>query len=154
MAGMKGRSGGQNRKSTHQLKADGGYRRDRHGRRVDQMVAPATLTPPDHLSDIGRAAWIRITGSLDPSLITDLDVDSLTAFCDCLEAYSGIRPKYLAAPTDKDARIAFYAALDRMDKLGRQFGWSPQSRAGIQAPGDDSEGSVFESLLARMNNSN
>lgn len=155
MAGVKGRSGGQNRKATETLKAEGGYRTTRHRDRADIEVKPAAIQPPKHLGKAGKDLWKRVVESLPASLVTNLDPDSLAAFCDLADAYDRIRPQFMADPIDKEIRISYMAILDRMDKLGRQFGWTPQSRAGLSlGKSEDPDESAFSSLLARMSGKN
>jgi P27 family predicted phage terminase small subunit len=155
MAGQKGRSGGQNRKSTAVLKAEGGYRSERHEKRADSMVPPANLPIPKHLGEAGRDLWQRVVGSLPEALLTSLDPDSLSQFCDMADAYAKLRPVFLADPIDKEIRISYMAVVSAMDRLGRQFGWTPQSRSGLQmGKKEDKEESAFGVLLARMSGKN
>jgi P27 family predicted phage terminase small subunit len=155
MAGRRGRSGGHNRKATATLKAEGGYRTERHDKRADTHVLPASLQSPKHLGEAGRDLWRRVVTSLPEALITNLDPDSLTQFCDLADSYAKIRPVFLADPIDKDIRIAYMAVIAAMDRLGRQFGWTPQSRASLQLPkAEDKEESAFGVLLARMSGKN
>ena len=87
MAGQKGRSGGQNRKPTAQLKETGGYRATRHKKRADVLVIPCRVEPPSILGTVGKEAWIRYVNNLPEALITNLDTDGLTQFCQALELY-------------------------------------------------------------------
>ena len=155
MAGVKGRSGGHNRKSTAQLKAEGGYAVNRHRDRADETIKPTKLKRPTHFKKIGRDAWDRIVSALPEALLTSLDPDSLTMYCDLLENYHKLRPLFSADPLDKDTRIAFMATIDHLDKIGRQFGWSPQSRSGLKLPENKREDeSAFGVLLSRMSGKN
>jgi P27 family predicted phage terminase small subunit len=155
MAGVKGRSGGHNRKTTAKLKSEGGYRVTRHSDRADQFVKPAAIVPPKYLRKTGKALWNRVVGSLPESLITELDTDSLAMFCQLADMYEKLRPKFAADPINKDVRISFLSVVDRMDKLGRQFGWTPHSRAGLSlANADDKDESAFSALLSRMSGAN
>lgn len=150
MAGAKGRSGGHNRKTSQKLASEGGYRKSRHGQRVDARVPGEQISPPSHLTELGIALWNRVIGSLPRESITKIDADALSAYCDMAELYSLLRPIVMADPLDKDARITFMNALDRMDKLGRQFGWTPQSRAGLASPQAEQEEDPFEAIVSRM----
>lgn len=64
MAGVKGRSGGHNRKSIAAHLAAGTHRSDRHGPRPPADAPPATFdpnpTPPRSLGARGRAVWRHI----------------------------------------------------------------------------------------------
>jgi len=155
MAGVKGRSGGRNRKPTAQLKETGGYRKSRHKARADVLVMPVRVPPPDCLGDVGKEAWVRFVNNLPEALITSLDKDGLTQFCQALEAYAKVWPLFINDPIDKDIRITWQAICAQVDRLGRQFGWTPQSRAALSLPAKkEEEESVFSTLLARMSGSN
>ena len=155
MTGVKGKSGGHNRKTTQKLKEEGGYRATRHRDRVDDKIAPAQLKCPEHLGEVGRDAWKRVTETLPAALITNLDPDSLAMFCDLLEAYSILRKEFLADPLDRYVRTSYFSTVAAIDKLGRQFGWTPQSRAGLNVKQQSNEEeSAFSSLLARMSGTN
>jgi len=156
MAGVKGqRSGGHNRKTTQQLKKEGTYTNSRHGKRVDAKVAPATLPCPGDLGEHGSELWKRICHTLPKEVVTKLDSDSLRAYCETWELYRKIYPQMLADPIDKDIRISWSACIDKLDKLGRQFGWTPQARAGLQMPDkDDSETDPMVEFLKRRQDRN
>jgi len=151
MAGAKGRSGGHNRKATRELKADGGFRSHRHGDRADVKIPVAKLSPPEILTDAQRELWLRVVSTLPVGLVTKLDQELLLAYCDQWEAYLMLRRSYLADPIDKDIRISYKSCVDTLDKLGRQLGWSTQSRPALQMPSDkDDNDDPFSTFLDRM----
>ena len=151
MAGQKGRSGGQNRKPTAQLKETGGYRATRHRKRADVLVIPCRVEPPSILGTVGKEAWIRYVNNLPEALITNLDTDGLTQFCQALELYPKVWEQFAADPFDKENRITWQALAAQVDRLGRQFGWTPQSRASLSLPAKEAkEESMFGELMARM----
>lgn len=153
MAGAKGRSGGQNRKTTAQLKAEGGYKSHRHKDRA--VVKPSDVKKPNHFGKLGSTLWDRVVKSLPKEALATIDTDALVAYCDMAELYEKTRPLVMADPLNKEARICFMSALDRMDKLGRQFGWTPQSRAGLTIPNQaEEEDNPIDILLERMGASN
>ena len=155
MAGVKGRSGGHNRKTTAKLKAEGGYRATRHRDRADQHAKPAAIVAPKHLGKTGKTLWSQVVESLPESLITSLDASALAMFCQLADVYEKLRPEFEADPIDKDLRISFLSVVSQMDRLGRQFGWTPQSRAGLTiAQADDKDESAFSALLSRMSGKN
>ena len=140
MPGQKGRSGRPN-KSTEQHLLDGTYRPDRHAKRVDSRVAPASMPVPGDLGDHAAELWKRIVSSLPKEVLTNLDKDALRVYCETWEIYCKVQPLYQADPIDKELRITWTAVVDKLDKLGRQFGWTPQSRSALQMPskGDEDE---------------
>lgn len=147
MGGQKGRSGGHNRKPTSVLKEQGGYKKYRHENRIDQHIAVEKPEMPAHLGEIGQKTWKRLMESLPLGVVTKLDLDSLVSYCDLIEAYMTIRPSFLADPIDKNVRHAYMATIQQLDKIGRQFGWSPQSRAGITTTQETKEEDPFEAWL-------
>ena len=149
MAGVKGRSG-RPRKSTAELKANGGYRPVRHENRADQLIEGAKLICPKHLKAIGKKAWKRIVEALPEQMLTNLDAESLSMYCDLIECYHNLRPQFIADPIDKDIRLSYFAVVNGMDRVGRQFGWTPQSRAGLHIVEQKEESPFAEYLKGRM----
>lgn len=150
---QKGRKGigGRPPKPTAQLKQSGGYRTTRHKDRVDVLVVPVRVEPPSILGQVGREVWVRFVNNLPEALITSLDTDGLTHFCQALEMYPKVWEQFSADPFDKENRITWQALSTRIDTLGRQFGWTPQSRASLQLPASEKkEESPFNELIARM----
>ena len=156
MAGVKGqRSGGHNRKTTKQLKDEGTYNKRRHGKRVDAKVDASSLPCPGDLTEHGAELWKRICQTLPREVVTKLDSDALRAYCRTWEIFRKLEQPMLDDPTDKDTRIAFFSTIDKLDKLGRQFGWTPQSRAGLQMPAkDESETDPMVEFLKRRQERN
>lgn len=155
MAGVKGRSGGHNRKRTEQLKAEGGLRKHRHENRADVLVPAAKVSAPSHLGEAGRELFDRIVDTLPKSLITKATIESLGMYADLWECYLSLRPQFLADPIDKDIRISYMSVVDRIDKIGRQFGWTPLALSGLKVPEKPDEADdVFEALLSRMSGKN
>ena len=150
--GVKGK--GRPAKPTAELRATGGYRATRHRDRADEAIKPTSLERPKHFGKIGAEAWDRIVSALPPALMTSLDPDSLSMYCDLLETYHALRPLFMSDPLDKETRITFFTTIDHIDKIGRQFGWSPQSRSGLKMPEQAREESGFDVLLARMSGKN
>lgn len=138
MVGQPGK-GGRPPKSTEQHLIDGTYRPDRHAKRVDSKVAPASLPVPGDLGDEAAELWKRIVSSLPKEILTNLDKDSLRVYCETWQIYLKIQPLFNADPTDKELRITWASLVDKLDKLGRQFGWSPQTRASLQMPTKNDE---------------
>lgn len=151
MPGVKGqRSGGHNKKMTEQHKADGTYQKCRHETRVDTKVPSSILPCPADLGEHGAELWKRICATLPKELITKLDTDSLMAYCQTWELYRKIIPQVLDDPMDKHLTCLWAKTVDKLDKLGRQFGWTPQARAGLHMPAkEDTEDAMTEFLKRR-----
>jgi P27 family predicted phage terminase small subunit len=155
MAGVKGRSGGANRKPTAQLKVTGGYRAERHKNRADVAVPRAIIKPPRGMGKIGKEVWNRFLENLPEALITNLDLNSLAQFCEALELYDKIKVRFYNDPFDREARLIWKDVCAQVDRLGRQFGWTPQSRASLSLPAKETKDeSAFSSLLSRMSGTN
>lgn len=151
MPGVKGASG-RPAKSTEQHRQDGTYQKCRHENRVDAKIPPATLPCPGDLNEHGAELWKRICATLPREVVTKLDADSLRAYCETWELYRKVYPKMIADPFDKDTRILWANCIDKLDKLGRQFGWSPQSRASLQMPPkDESDTDPMVEFMRRRN---
>jgi P27 family predicted phage terminase small subunit len=138
MPGVKGASGRPG-KPTDQHLQDGTYRKHRHANRVDNKVQPAPMPVPGNLGEHAAEMWKRIVGALPPEVLTNLDKDALMLYCQTWQTYCKIQPLFDADPVDKELRIAWTSCVDRLDKLGRQFGWTPQSRATLQMPAKDED---------------
>lgn len=156
MPGVKGKSGGHNRKSVTEHARDGTYRRDRHGSRVDLRIQPARLQCPDDLGEIASDVWTKVVTSLPEEILNNVHENSLRMYCETIEQYRHVWPLFCADPLDKDLRITAMALIDRADKLGRQFGWTPQALAGLRVPQDDKEevDPMVEFLRARRERNN
>jgi len=101
---------------------------------------------PDFLSKEAKKEWARVVELLASlSMLTEQDRPTLIAYCsaygDFVEASKLIQKHgnfVMNARTKKlevnAARKIADAASDRMTKLGAHFGFSPSSRAGINAP--------------------
>ena len=138
MPGAKGRSG-RPPKATVQHETEGTFRKHRHSQRVDAKIPPATLPCPAELQEVGQELWRRIVSTLPREVITKLDADGLKTYCLLWQQFNRVWPQFEADPLDKDIRITALSLVDRLDKLGRQFGWTPQSRASLQMPSKDED---------------
>lgn len=150
MAGVKGQaSGGANRKTTRELKASGTYRVDRQGNRADLRVKHERPNKPDGMSDECGLVWDRLCEALPPSTVTKSHSDSLRIYCETWVAYKKIYPIFRDDPLDAKARQAWQGCISTLDKIGRQFGWTPQSLAGIEVIESQEEQDEFEAYAQR-----
>ena len=135
MPGVKGRSG-RKPKTVEQHKADGTYRADVHGDRIELHLAPVPageLPPPAHLAAAGRELWVQLV-DLFPASITRANIPGLEVYCETWDLYQQLRPRMAADPTDRDVRTAWRAVSDVLDRCGRQWGWTPLAMASIRVP--------------------
>lgn len=70
MPGVKGRSGGHNKKSIADLQAAGTFRPDRHGGLEDPVAPVGHPEPPKTLKGDARAEWDRLLSLVDPRVLT------------------------------------------------------------------------------------
>lgn len=148
MVGQKGRSGRPG-KPTAQHKAEGTERSYRHANRADARIEPSVLPCPGDLGTHGAEMWKRICKTLPKEIVTKLDTDSLRVYCETWEVYRKVYPLMLDDPTDKNTNVLWAKIVDKLDKLGRQFGWSPQSRTSLQMPEVDQEVDPMVEFLKR-----
>lgn len=148
MAGQKGRSG-RLPKPTEQHVQDGTYRSDRHARRADVLVMAEQLECPESLTGAAQEAWQRITTALPDDALCQLDCDALWLYCQSWSQLLKVWPMFEENPLDKDCRITAMALCTEVDKLGRQFGWSPLSRASLRVPQREESDDPLDELLKR-----
>lgn len=116
------------------------------------QVAPTELDCPDDLNEVGREIWTRVCDSLPAGVVTSLDIDALGRLCRISQTYARLYPKFDENPLDKDLRITALALASELDKLGRQFGMTPQSRAALKVPKEEEEdvdSTMMKAFLAR-----
>lgn len=135
------------RKPTNIKLVQGTFRKDRVAR---NEAKPTIEIPPvpEHLSDIAKVEWGRISQDLAQlGLLSRIDRSALCAYCDCWGDY--IESSKLCATTEgKDRKVIKTAAgnlienpyysikkrsLELMHKYLTEFGMSPASRTKIDA---------------------
>lgn len=119
-------------------------------------TAAAAPDAPDYLGPIARAKWLELAPRLVAlGLLTELDLDAFAVYCiawqDVHEADAAIAKEGAYFTTEKGyvgvhpAVMARNRALDRLRKVGGDFGMTPASRSGVEAdrPGERSELDAF-----------
>lgn len=76
--------GGQNRKSTKQLKDEGTFRKDRHGDKIELSLLKGVPLPPEDFDLEHRKEWERVCRLLiyNAEIMTQVDVDSVRKYCE------------------------------------------------------------------------
>lgn len=150
MAGVKGRSGGHNRRSAEQHVLDGTYREDRHAGREHPRPEIGTPDAPAALTGVARREWNRLTALLaDTEMLTLVDGAMLFHYCEMFGDLQGAKADI--------ARMRRQLSNKRLDIKGRveiqkqiirvagqmlryrqqirmylaEFGLSPKSRLGV-----------------------
>ena len=139
-------------KPISQHRVEGTFRNDRHGGRLE--LPAARPDAPEHLSEGAQAEWARLVEILFPlGVLSDGDRESLAKLCQAEADYWTFRKIAEAANWQmvgsKGQTCKHWAveqmnkSFDQAHKLRREFGLTPSSRAGINAPsdapGDDDE---------------
>lgn len=149
MAGKAGRSG-RKAKTAAEHKAAGTYRAHRHAGKLDSVMqhkGRLVYDPPECLNDEARKVWRRVRDALPEEALSVVDVDALTAYCETVVLYRVVTQEFTKDPLDRDLRMAWKEASTAMDRLGRQFGWTPQARAGIKVPEAPQEEDAFTQFM-------
>ena len=155
MAGVKGKSGGRNRKASAQLEAEGGLRKARHANRSDISPAKGFPKKPAKLSKEQNRIWDAIVDQIADKALGTVDRDSLIELVETWELMVACRNRLKNDPVDKDTRIAWSAYFDRWLRLAQEFGCTPNARAALKVPaGDDDESDAFANILGRMSGVN
>ena len=132
--------GGHNRKSSSVLKAEGGYRADRHSERIDAQIEPkGKPRKPRGLENYQKKLWDDIVSTFPVAALGDIDTTMLTE----LLAWYG---RYKNADELQDQCKAW----DRFAKLATEYGLTPSSRAALKFHDKTPEEDHFENLLDRF----
>lgn len=106
----------------------------------EPQFAAGDLEPPEWLMGEALALWPKYARGLDANgMLTDANRELLAAYCDLLGSYIESR-KAGEAP---DLKITQQIRL-----LGREFGFTPSSQAGVSAPGKGKKDSGKERFFA------
>ena len=122
------------------------------------------LTPPEHLSAVAREEWMRVVElyrQLDNTIINNLDISTLTAYCECVAVYRDAQEKRETLPLisyDDKGRVVEnpYLAIMRKEGLNilrysEQLCLTPVGRArmGMATVKGKKEQSAMEEWLSR-----
>ena len=145
MAGVKGRSGGRNRKPRHMHLVDGTHRRDRHGDPKDAAPPSAAAGPagevvrPPWLTGPAGAVWDDLAPHLTKiGLLSVIDVPVFASLCITyaeLQWSHKQRARWVRAGdgTPRLHAVVKYrrTLCDRLRHLAGEFGTTPASRARV-----------------------
>ena len=93
----------------------------------EPAFATCPTTPPDWLMGESLAQWGKLAAALDANgMLNEANRNMLATYCDVLGAYIGQR----RAGAEPDMKL-----VQQIRMLGREFGFTPSSQAGIAAPG-------------------
>jgi P27 family predicted phage terminase small subunit len=121
--------------------------------------------PPDHLDDVAKKEWARITVLLSQlRLIAQLDMAGIAAYCVAFSRWADAEKKVakhgiiVISPNKKLPMKSPYlcvakAAMEAMRKMLGEFGLTPTSRARLQVPAVPDALDEFEQFHARRGRS-
>ena len=149
MAGTKGRSGGRNRKPTELAKLRGNPGGRPLNTREPKYPVLVNIEPPPFLDTDAAAEWRRLSPALcAQKILTEADCAAFGAYCSAFSDWKRAGEQ-LAATGDivasgESVTLSPFLKMKRdaeaaMVRWAREFGFTPQSRAGIVTPGDDTE---------------
>jgi P27 family predicted phage terminase small subunit len=138
LAGVKGRSGGHNRKPTWLKVLQGNPgRRPLH---LEGEPQPRVALPrcPPQLGDAAKAEWKRIAPQLYKlGLLTLIDRAALTGYCAAygtfIEAEAALRQAGLDEAIERVLRKISCSSLAMMHRYATEFGMTPASRTRVRA---------------------
>ena len=94
---------------------------------AEPAFAVCPTTAPDWLTGESLAQWGKLAAALDANgMLNEANRNMLATYCDVLGAYIGQR----RAGAEPDMKL-----VQQIRMLGREFGFTPSSQAGIAAPG-------------------
>lgn len=150
MPGVKGRSGGHNRKPVAQHLAEGTYRAHRHGPAATITKPKGKLRKPDGLTDRQSAIWDELESMLPPGVAGEADSIAFAMFVTWYGLWKDATrsPAPLAVPAQRSALIA---SGDRVRHYLTDFGMLPMARErmGLNAPTDDGDVDPLKALAER-----
>lgn len=118
--------------------------------RLDNNLCESIPCKPNGLGKHASQCWDIVVNTLPRNMQSRLDFVGLMLLCDHVELYFSLRSKMLSDPIDKEIRISFTTVVDKLDKLGRQFGWSPLSRASLTITEDKDDDPLLDFMKKRM----
>ncbi len=122
-------------KSSAKHKRDGGYRKDRHGNRMDaQMPAGKMPVKPKGLTVPQHHLWDTICNELPPGIVGAMDTASLTELMRIYRLMTEAGAALEGDATAREPRLAYSNYLDRWLKLCNEFGLTPAARTRIKVP--------------------
>ena len=116
--------------------------------------------PPDHLNDVAKKEWFRITKLLSQlGLISQLDMAGVAAYCVAFDRWAQAEKKVakhgfiVMSPDKKFPMTSPYLsvaerAMEAMRKMLSEFGLTPSSRARLHVPQTPDALDEFERFCA------
>ena len=149
MPGVKGRSGGRNRKTTAELRESGGIRAHRHDARADALDLAGYPKPPENLTDEQKRVWQAVLDALPAAALGSADSVAMAEMCEWFARYRRCWDEADKDPANLPKWIsAAQKAWGEFRKLAIDYGLTPQARAGMKLPEEKKE-SPLASILER-----
>jgi P27 family predicted phage terminase small subunit len=121
--------------------------------------------PPDHLDDVAKKEWARITALLSQlGLISQLDMAGIASYCVSFSRWADAERRVMKhgiiviSPDKKFPMKSPYlcvaeSAMEAMRKMLGEFGLTPSSRARLQVPRTPDALDEFERFCSRRGTS-
>lgn len=134
-------------KTTAEHIADGTYREDRHGGRLDAFVDSGLPSPPFELSDDERWAWNLACNYLPPAAICELDALALYGLAKFYGRWLKLMQYAEDNPQDLQGSAMAIGSWKQVSQMLGRFGMTPADRAKIQLGPAGDEEDEFEACL-------
>ena len=121
-------------KTAAQHKADGTFRKDRHGARAELAIRPGAPEMPDDLDEDGIGLWQKIIETLPAEVLSELDSYGLADCCRWWSVMVRCHRFVRDNPADKESISLLNTATNHFHKYSAKFGLSPVDRARLKSP--------------------
>ena len=132
MPGVPGRSGRRG-KLTAQHIAEGTYRADRHGERVELAIGSSKPRPMLLLGKDEQELWDMVTGGLPEHVLHEIESPTLTMLVALWSQWKRLWELWQADPLDRELRKSTLEIGAQAQRMFSQFGMSPADRSRIKA---------------------
>jgi phage terminase small subunit len=144
-------AGGRPPKTTAELKLYGGFRADRHGTRIDELIGGTEPVKPE-LDDVGSSVWDLVITCLPRESKSALDAPALAGMCQWYSRYVSLMDRLVASVGEKEEYrliVMTSMAWKQFEGSAARFGLSPVDRAKLKAPVKDGGLDEFEKFLEK-----
>jgi phage terminase small subunit len=136
-------------KLTSELKLYGGFRKERHAGRVDELIGGSEPVKPD-LDDVASSVWDLVVTCLPAGVKSAIDAPALAGMCQWYSRYVSLMERLKGVEGDKDEYrmiVMCSQAWKQFEGLAGRFGLSPVDRAKLKVPPRDEGVAEFNKYL-------
>jgi phage terminase small subunit len=128
------RNSGGLRKPTALRKAEGSYREDLHGDRLDNAYPSSGFEQPAGLGTWGIKLWRQVIDYSPAEVLRTLDSSGLEKLCRAWQVWKDWDRKLKKDKFNATLFNTWLKSSEHFDRLSREFGIGPISRARMQIP--------------------